>query len=101
MEFVEILLSRITRLVQWIEEIGIMRSETELVDMVAEIECCVVQVLVSTRLEVAVPPRRDVEVTLDFVPFDTPVYPACVDLLASLQFWGTGEFSFGAGLAHV
>jgi len=101
LEFVEILLGRVTRLVQRIEEIGIMRSETELVDMVAEIERCVVQVLVTTGLEVAMPARRDVEVALDFVPLETPVYPACIDFLASLQFRSAGEFAFGAGFAHV
>jgi len=101
LEFVKVLVGRVTRLVQRVEKIGIMRAETELVDMVAEIECCVIEMLASTRLEIAVSPGRDVEVALDFVPFETSVYPAGIDRLASLQFRSACKLAFRARLTHV
>ena len=69
-----------------------MGAEGELVDVVGEIECAVVEMCLSAGFHIAVSSSRDVEVTLDFVGFDAAVDATGVDLFAALEFGAAGEF---------
>lgn len=90
----------VARLVERIEEVGIVRAKRELVDMVAEVERLVVQMRLHAKLHVPVPSGRDVEITLDLVPLQGAVDAAAVDGRALGQLGRLLELAAFV-LAHV
>ena len=77
-----------------------MWPEGQLVDVVAEIEQLMVEVLLHPELHVPVPARRDVEVALHLVALERAVDAAAVDRRPPRQFRRLLEFLVLV-LAHV
>ena len=100
LELVEIRRSAIARLVQWVQDPGVVWPEAEFVDLVRKVEVCVLQVRRAAELHVSVPARGDVEVALHFVAFEGAVDAAGVGVLPALEAGGFLEL-FRWVVAHV
>ena len=77
-----------------------MGAEAEFVDLVAEVEGFVAEVLLAAEFHVAVAAGRDVEVALDFVAFEGAVDAAGVGCFPAVEFGGFLELFRWVG-SHV
>ena len=86
LEFVEVGGCGVAGFVEGVEQVGVVGAEAEFVDLVAEVEGFVAEVLLAAEFHVSVAAGGDVEVSLNFVAFEGSVDAAGVGCFPAVEF---------------